>query len=94
MEFPTRLLCNKSKEHLGDLIGSGLKYIWFDRYEAGTPTWMPRMHEEFQARRGCDLTSFFSCAHEAANWPAQKNRCDFQRTVHNPCRRVYFGTIQ
>ena len=38
--------------------GPGLEYVWFDSYEAGKPSWTPRMREEFRTRRGYDLTPF------------------------------------
>lgn len=48
------------KKHLGDLVGHGLNFLWFDSYEAGTPSWTPKMREEFKARRGYDLTPFLA----------------------------------
>ncbi len=97
VKFQMRHLLADAKKHLGDLLGSGLKYIWFDSYEAGTPTWTPKMAEEFQARRGYDLTPFLATlAHRQIGDAAQtkKFQDDFQRTIHDLYRDVYFATIQ
>jgi hypothetical protein len=97
VEFHMRHLLGDAKKHLGDLIGSGLKYIWFDSYEAGNPTWTPNMREEFQARRGYDLTPFLATlAKRQIGDAAQTKKFsdDFQRTIHDLYRDVYFATIQ
>ena len=97
VEFQMRHLLDDAKKHLGDLNGSGLKYIWFDSYEAGTPTWTPRMREEFQARRGYDPVPFLATLAKRQIGDAaqtKKFRGDFQRTTHDLYRDVYFATIQ
>ncbi len=97
VEFQMRHLLGDAKQHLGDLIGSGLKYIWFDSYEAGTPTWTPNMREEFQARRGYDLTPFLATLAKRQIGDAaqtKKFQDDFKRTIHDLYRDVYFATIQ
>ena len=43
------------KKNLGELAGPVLTTLYFDSYEAGVPTWTPRMAEEFQNRRGYNL---------------------------------------
>ena len=48
----------KLKEHLGPMVGTGLRHILLDSYEAGTPSWTPLMPQEFATRRGYDLTAF------------------------------------
>jgi hypothetical protein len=97
VEFHMRHLLGDVKRHLGDLAGNGLYYIWFDSYEAGTPTWTPKMREEFQTRRGYDLTPFLATLANRQIGDAaqtQKFQADFQRTVHDLYRDVYFATIQ
>jgi hypothetical protein len=97
VEFQMRHLLNDAKQHLGDLVGGGLKYIWFDSYEAGTPTWTPNMRQEFQARRGYDLTPFLATLAKRQIGDAaqtKKFQDDFQQTIHDLYRDVYFATIQ
>lgn len=85
------------KMYLGDQIGRGLKFILLDSYEAGTPTWTPRMREEFQARRGYDPLPFlpvlggFSVA--SADEEA-KFRADWERTVKELYRDVLFKIMR
>jgi hypothetical protein len=97
IQFQMQHLLGDVKKHLGDLVGSGLKYIWFDSYEAGNPTWTPKMMEEFQARRGYDLTPFLATLAKRQIGDAaqtKKFQDDFQRTIHDLYRDVYFATIQ
>jgi hypothetical protein len=97
VEFHLQHLLGKVKQQLGDLIGSGLKYIWFDSYEAGTPTWTPKMCEEFQTRRGYDLTPFLATLAKRQIGDAAQTKQfqdDFQRTIHDLYRDVYFATIR
>jgi hypothetical protein len=97
VEFQMRHLLRDVKQHLGDLVGNGLAYIWFDSYEAGTPTWTPKMREEFQTRRGYDLTPFLATLAKRQIGDAartQKFQEDFERTIHDLYRDVYFATIQ
>jgi len=97
VEFQMRHLLNDARQHLGDLLGNGLKYIWFDSYEAGNPTWTPKMREEFQARRGYDLTPFLATLAKRSIGDAaqtKKFQADFLRTIHDLYRDVYFATIQ
>jgi hypothetical protein len=82
------------KKYCGDVIGKGLDYIWFDSYEAGTPTWTPRMREEFKARRGYDMTPFLATfAHRVIDDPETSNRfaTDFDRTREDLYRDVDFA---
>ena len=46
------------KKYVGEQVGRGLKFVLLDSYEAGNPTWTPRMREEFKARRGYDPLPF------------------------------------
>ena len=48
------------KKHLGDLIGTGFHSVQIDSYEAGMPSWTPKMREEFATRRGYELKPFLA----------------------------------
>ena len=83
------------KRHLGnDLPAAGLKHILLDSYEAGTPTWTPKMREEFQKRRGYDCLEFLPILgnHTDLYTAAEvtKFRADFDRTVKDLYRDVLF----
>jgi hypothetical protein len=85
------------QKHAGDLIGKGLDFVWFDSYEAGTPTWTPKMREEFQARRGYDLVKFLPVlAKRTVGGKAEtkKFNADFKRTVDDLYRDVYFSVVR
>ena len=82
------------KKHCADVIGHGLEYLWFDSYEAGTPTWTPKMREEFRARRGYDLTPFLATFAKRTVGSADESKrfaADFKRTIADLYRDVYFG---
>ena len=53
--FHVRHVLGEIRKHLGDLAGPTLTTLYFDSYEAGDPTWTPKMRQEFQARRGYDI---------------------------------------
>ena len=53
--FHVRHVLGEMKKHLGDMMGKGVTTLYFDSYEAGTPTWTPKMREEFHTRRGYDI---------------------------------------
>jgi hypothetical protein len=81
------------KKHLGDLIGHGLTFLWFDSYEAGTPSWTPKMREEFKIRRGYDLTPFLPTRAQRVIGSMEESRkftSDFQRTIFDLYRDVDF----
>ena len=97
MAFNMDYLIGTIQKHAGDLIGQGLNFVWFDSYEAGTPTWTPKMREEFQARRGYDLVRFLPTF--AQRTVGSKNETkqfndDFKRTVKDLYRDVYFTVIR
>ena len=84
------------QKHLGDLIGTGFTHVHFDSYEAGTPTWTPRMREEFSARRGYELTPFlatFAKRTVGSEAETKKFNDDFSATIMDLHRDVYFATI-
>ncbi|MBN8460806.1 MAG: hypothetical protein J0M04_23495 [Verrucomicrobia bacterium] len=98
VEFHMKHVIGKLREHLGDLIGCpGLTNLHFDSYEAGEPSWTPRMREEFKARRGYDPLAWLpvlagrevGSAAESA-----KFRADFKQTIADLYRDVYYPTLK
>ena len=84
------------QKHLGDLIGTGFTHVHFDSYEAGDPTWTPKMPEEFLARRGYDITPYLpTFAGRIINGreDSLKFRNDFSSTIKDLYRDIYFTTI-
>lgn len=84
------------KKHLGDLIGTGFSHVHFDSYEAGYPTWTPKMREEFQSRRGYDLITYlpsFAKRVVGSKEDSVKFAKDFDATVKDLYRDVYYSTI-
>ena len=84
------------QKHLGDLIGTGFTHVHFDSYEAGTPTWTPKMREEFSARRGYELTPFlatFAKRTIGSEQETKKFRHDFDATIKDLYRDVYYTTV-
>ena len=97
VEFHLDHLLADTKKHVGDLIGKGLDFIWFDSYEAGKPTWTPRMRDEFQTRRGYDLTQYLPTLAKRTVGSAAETKIfntDFQRTIYDLYRDNYFAVIQ
>ncbi|MBC7889889.1 MAG: hypothetical protein H7Z13_18595 [Ferruginibacter sp.] len=84
------------QKHLGDLIGNGFTHVHFDSYEAGYPTWTPKMREEFLSRRGYDLISYlpiFARRTVGSSQDSLKFKQDFDATINDLYRDVYFTTI-
>jgi (4-O-methyl)-D-glucuronate---lignin esterase len=97
VEFHLDHIIAETKKDCGDLVGHGLDFIWFDSYEAGTPTWTPKMREDFQARRGYDLTDFLPTLAKRTVGSAAETRkfnADFTRTIHDLYRDNYFAVIR
>lgn len=85
------------KRHLGEQVGRGLKFVLLDSYEAGTPTWTPKMREEFKARRGYDPLPFLPVLggfHVASAEREAAFRADWDRTVKDLYRDVLFRTMR
>ena len=88
------------KRHLGRHVGKTMRFVLLDSYEAGVPTWTPRMREEFAARRGYDPLPFLpilggyhvSAAPDAA--AEKKFIDDFDRTRKDLYRDVLFATMR
>lgn len=85
------------KEHLGDLIGTGFTHVHFDSYEAGVPSWTPKMAEEFARRRGYDMIPYLAtfAGRKVGNDKGDtlKFNSDFDATIKDLYRDVYFKTI-
>jgi len=85
------------QKHLGDLIGNGFNSVHFDSYEAGFPTWTPKMKAEFAARRGYDLTPYLpTFAGRVVGRDSEDSlifRNDFDITIKDLYRDVYFATV-
>ncbi|HEX8023893.1 glycosyl hydrolase [Mucilaginibacter sp.] len=85
------------QKHLGDLVGTGFKSVHFDSYEAGYPTWTPKMKEEFAARRGYDLTPYLPTFAGRTIGTDRRDSVlfakDFDVTVKDLYRDVYFATV-
>jgi hypothetical protein len=84
------------QKHLGDLIGTGFTHVHFDSYEAGYPTWTPKMREEFFSRRGYDLTPYlaiFAGRVIDSREDSARFKNDFDATIKDLYRDIYFTTV-
>jgi hypothetical protein len=94
--FHCRHVLDDIKRHVGDLIGNpGLSTFYFDSYEAGNPTWTPKMREEFKARRGYDLLTFLPAMAGRtliSEGETARFKQDFKRTVMDLYRDCYWKT--
>jgi hypothetical protein len=96
VDFHMNHVINEIQKHLGDLIGTGFTHVHFDSYEAGYPTWTPKMKAEFYARRGYDLTPYlatFAGRIINSREDSTKFRYDFDATIKDLHRDVYFTTL-
>ena len=85
------------KSHLGNLVGTGFTHVHFDSYEAGLPTWTPKMKEDFKSRQGYDLTTFlptFAGRIINSKQDSTKFKNDFDNTIKDLYRDNYFKIIQ
>jgi hypothetical protein len=92
--FHVQHVLGEMRKHLGDLAGSALTTLYFDSYEAGDPTWTPKMREEFQARRGYDIVPWlpvFAGRTLSTQSDTQRFQADFQRTVKDLYRDCYWA---
>ena len=92
--FHMKHVIGEIKKHLGDLIGSGFHSVHVDSYEAGTPSWTPKMRAEFAARRGYDLTPFlatFAKRIVVSEAETGKFRSDFDATIKDLYRDAHFA---
>jgi hypothetical protein len=94
VRFHVQHVLDDIRKHLGDLAGTGLTTLYFDSYEAGDPTWTPKMTEEFQSRRGYDVKLWLpTLAGHTLGSKAETERfqADFKRTVHDLYRDCYWA---
>ena len=94
--FHCRHVLDDIKRHVGDLIGNpGLSTFYFDSYEAGDPTWTPKMRGEFRSRRGYDLVTYLPilAGRKIGSEDATAAfKTDFKRTVSDLYRDCYWAT--
>lgn len=96
VSFHMNHVVGEVKRHLGDLIGSGFSHLLFDSYEAGTPTWTPKMQQEFLSRRGYELTKYipvFAGRIIESPQDTARFRNDFKTTIKDLYRDVYFQIV-
>ena len=96
VDFHMDHVIGEIRKHLGDLIGTGFTHVHFDSYEAGMPTWTPKMPEEFLRRRGYDLTPYlvtFAGRRIGSTEDSLRFRKDFNETIKDLYRDVYYTTV-
>lgn len=92
--FHVQHVLDDIKKHLGDLAGTGLRTLYFDSYEAGDPTWTPKMAQEFQSRRGYDVKQWlpvFAGRTLGSAAETERFQADFKRTIHDLYRDCYWA---
>jgi len=93
--FHVQHVLAEMKQHLGDMMGKGITTLYFDSYEAGEPTWTPKMREEFHARRGYDIVPWLPVlAGRTLQSVAETARfkTDLKRTTFDLFRDCYWAT--
>jgi len=96
VNFHIEHVISEIQKHLGDLTGTVFTHVLYDSYEAGIPTWTPRMQEEFLKRRGYDLTPYlviFAGRSIGSMKDSLLFRNDFDATIKDLYRDVFFPTI-
>ena len=96
VSFHMNHVITEIKNNIGDLIGTGFTHLHFDSYEAGVPTWTPKMPEEFLKRRGYDIVSYlpiFAGRIIESKNDSIKFRNDFDATIKDLYSDIYFSTI-
>jgi hypothetical protein len=93
--FHVQHVIAEMKKHLGGLVGNPLTTFYCDSYEAGTPTWTPKMRQEFQSRRGYDLTQWLPVLAGrtvGSDEESARFKEDMKRTIHDLYRDCYWAT--
>jgi hypothetical protein len=97
IEFHMNHVIGEIRKHCPGQIGNGIDFLWFDSYEAGTPSWTPKMREEFLSRRGYDMTPYLATfANRLIGSPEEtgKFKDDFSRTIKDLYRDIDFGVTE
>jgi alpha-L-rhamnosidase len=92
--FHMKHVIGEIKKHVGDLVGTGFHSVHVDSYEAGMPSWTPKMREEFAARRGYELRPFlatFAKRTVGSEEESGKFRSDFEATIKDLYRDAHFA---
>ena len=93
--FHVQHVVDEMKKHLGDLVGNPLTTFYCDSYEAGTPTWTPKMPQEFKSRRGYDLLPWLPVLAGrtvADEEESTRFKADMKRTIYDLYRDCYWAT--
>jgi hypothetical protein len=84
-------------EHLGDLVGTTLKYMTMDSWEAGMQNWTNGMIADFKRLRGYDPTPYLPVLAgrvvESAD-VSDRFLWDFRRTEADLYASQYYGTME
>ena len=100
IEFHLDHVIGEMKKYLGSHIGKTLKFVLLDSYEAGRPTWTPKMREEFKARRGYDPLPFlpilggFKVSSAPNDNDEKKFKDDYDLTIRELYRDVLFRIMR
>ena len=92
--FHFRHVLESMKKNLGDLAGTALSTLYCDSYEAGEPTWTPKMREEFSHRRGYDIRPWLPVLAGrtlGSKEDTERFQADFKRTVYDLYRDCYWA---
>ena len=89
-------IIGEMKKHLGDMVGTIVKDVYFDSYEIDDVTWTPNMKQEFMARKGYNVIPYLAefagrCIGTKAD--SLKFIIDFDNAVRDMYRDIYFATI-
>ncbi len=96
VDFHMNHVIGEIQKHLGDLIGTGFTHVHFDSYEAGMPSWTPKMRAEFTTRRGYDPLPYlvaFAGRRMGSRADSIAFRKDFDATIKDLHRDIYFTTL-
>lgn len=96
VEFHLDHVIGDMKKYLGRHVGKTMKFVLLDSYEAGRPTWTPKMREEFKTRRGYDPLPFlpvlggFKTTAAPTESDEKKFKDDYELTIRELYRDVLF----
>ena len=78
-------------------VGSTLKYVLLDSWEAGCENWTPLMRDEFRRRRGYDLAPWLPVLAGYvvdSGEASQRFLWDYRRTLADLVAENHYGTLQ